>query len=263
MVPKRAIAGDYEAAYREWGEGPPLLLLHGFFGCGRGWEPVMTHLAPHFRCVALDLLGFGDSAKPDIAYHIDEAAAFVRDFIGALGWGSVPVVGYSYGGWVAASLAIQHSPLVSKLALVAPAGIRDDDFVGRYDGLRPLLWRSPVVDGVLAIARRVWPGSPQVQQICEFRTALQTQPVARALLCRRLRPEDAIDTVEGQLHRIQVPTLVIAAEGDHTIPRWHCETYAQGIAAARLQVVPNADHDLLQTHAAVVAQALCEALTRP
>ncbi|MFQ3679670.1 MAG: alpha/beta hydrolase [Pseudanabaenaceae cyanobacterium] len=261
MQCQRAIAGGYEAAYWAWGEGPPLLLLHGFFGSGTGWQPVMTHLAPHFRCVALDLLGFGDSAKPDIAYHIDEAAAFVRDFIAALGWDTVPVVGYSYGGWVAAALAIRYPAAVAKLALVAPAGIRDDAFVGRYDHLRPLLWRSPVVDGALAIARWLQPNSPQIQQIGEFRTALQTQPVARALLCRRLRPEDAVDTVEKELHRIQAPTLVIAAEGDRTIPRWHCEAYAQGIAGARLEVVPAADHDLLQTHPAWVAQRLREAFT--
>jgi len=259
MLPKRAIAGEYEAAYWEWGEGSPLLLLHGFFGCGTVWQPVMAHLAPHFRCVALDLLGFGDSAKPDIAYHIDEAAAFVRDFIGAMGWAAVPVVGYSYGGWVAAALAIQYPAVVTRLALVAPAGIRDDAFVGRYDALRPLLWRSPLVDGALAIARWWGRDSPQVQQICEFRRAVQTQPLARALLCRRLRPEDAVDTVEKDLHRIQAPTWVIAAADDRTIPRWHCETYAQGIAGARLQVVPDADHDLLQTHPALVAQILQEA----
>jgi pimeloyl-ACP methyl ester carboxylesterase len=80
--------------------------------------------------------------------------------------------------------------------------------------------------------------------------------VAKSFLRDRLRPEDAIDTVETQLSEITIPTVVVAAATDETIPLWHCQTYAQGISQAQYHLLTEAGHDLIQTHAAEIAQQL-------
>jgi pimeloyl-ACP methyl ester carboxylesterase len=262
---KQTIALEtYQAAYLAWPGGdrdaPIALLLHGFLGESRGWQAVADQLAAqNVRCLALDLLGFGESSKPRLKYTIDHQVQFIQEFVRAMDLPPLFLVGYSYGGWAAAACAIEGAIGLRGLGLVAPAGIRDDAFAGRYAHLRPLLWETPLVDGALALARPVaglLGQSAAWQGIHQARQALKNQPVARSFLVDRWRPEDAIDTVEERLDRIQVPTIAIAAEGDRTIPLWHVQTYANRIAGAQFVCLPDADHDLIHTHPVQVADLL-------
>jgi pimeloyl-ACP methyl ester carboxylesterase len=263
---------DYRAAYLDQGTGIPVVCLHGFLGEGSVWLPLMEHLP--VRCIALDLLGFGSSSKPDLRYNIWHQVTFVQEFIAALGLKRFWLMGHSYGGWTAAAYAIacatgqcglpqDRCPLplphdaCAGLILVTPAGIRDDQFAGRYAHLRPLLWESDWVDRGIKLLTPLsrWAGRQQtLDQIQAFRQAVIEQPVAKSFIRDRLRPEDAIDTVDQNLHCITLPTLVIAAEQDDTIPLWHCQAYAEGIPNATLRVLQEADHSLLQTHPAAMAQ---------
>jgi pimeloyl-ACP methyl ester carboxylesterase len=95
-----------------------------------------------------------------------------------------------------------------------------------------------------------------MEQICWMRQELMANPAALSYVIDRQRPEDAIDTVEKEIHRLNVPTLVIAAEADETIPLWHSETYANEIPGAQLQIVAGADHSLPQKHPTELAQAI-------
>lgn len=230
-------------------------------GDGRCWRSLISLLQSRYRCISLDLLGFGNSSKPDVRYDIATLVDFVHQVIEALNLSSVILVGHSLGGWVAAAYALTYDQ-VDALVLLAPAGIRDDSFCGRYDHLRPLLWRTPVVDWVF------WLGTPIAQllrqqtlwtQLRWFRQELNTQPAPRSFLLDRLRPEDAIDTVEQEIHRLHVPTLVVVGEYDDTIPLWHCQTYTNQIVGAQLHVLPNADHALPQ-HASAIAPLIVEFL---
>lgn len=247
------------AAYREAGSGHPLLMLHGFLGSSDCWMPLIEQLQPDFRCVSLDLLGFGDSSKPQIRYDVAKEVAFVRAFVEALELKPCAIMGHSFGGWVASAYALAYPEAVSSLMLAAPAGIRDDSFCGRYDHLRPLLWEAPAVDWVLDLARPVAAmlgQTPTLNTITGFRQSLMANPAACSFLRDRIRPEDAIDTVEKEIHRLRVPTLVITGDRDDTIPLWHSETYAQEIPDARLEIIPNADHSLPQNYASELASVI-------
>ncbi|MFE4107007.1 alpha/beta fold hydrolase [Almyronema epifaneia] len=275
----------YQAAYRQQGQGTPLIFLHGFLGSSANWQPIMSQLPLDYPCIALDLLGFGGSSQPPLKYTIWHQVAFLQEFIAALDLQAVHLVGHSYGGWVAAAYAIAASGytwaadysrwlpptaadprLISpaRLSLVAPAGIRDDSFVGRYTYLRPLLWQTPLIDWILsAIAplARLCHQEATFAQIYRARTELLKQPVARSFLTDRLTPTDAIDTVEPYLGAIAAPTQIIAGELDSTIPLWHCQTYAAGIPQAQLTVLPQAEHDLIQTHSKAIAQLITQPVT--
>jgi pimeloyl-ACP methyl ester carboxylesterase len=248
-----------EAAYWEAGEtAPPMLLLHGFMGDGNCWHSLVSHLQPH-RCICLDQFGFGGSSKPMIRYDIAQLVDFVHEFTIAIGLESFVIVGHSLGGWVGAAYALAYPDAVKGLILAAPAGIRDDSFVGRYDWLRPLLWRTPLVDLSLKLARpiaKILGKHQELAQISWFRQELNAQPAPRSFLLDRLRPEDAIDTVEKEIHRLALPTLVITGDRDETIPLWHSQTYASEIIGAQLVVIPNADHALPQQYATEMAQMI-------
>ena len=247
------------AAYLDIGSGPPLLLLHGFFGEKNCWLPLIELLQSQFRCISLDMLGFGESSKPQIQYDVAVEVAFVRQVVEQLNIEPCGIIGHSFGGWVASAYALKYPNSVSSLVLAAPAGIRDDSFCGQYDALRPLLWQTPAVDWALELAKpfaSLVGKSDKLQQISGWRRELMCQPVARSFLMSRMRPEDAVDTVEKEIHKLQIPTLVIAAMGDETIPLWHCETYANEIPRAELAIIPNATHGLPQTQAEIMAKLI-------
>jgi pimeloyl-ACP methyl ester carboxylesterase len=258
MTKQTIKVGQYTAAYTSVGEGIPVILLHGFFGDSSTLELVANKLSDNYCCICLELLGFGDSSKPDIRYLIEHQVDFLQEFLIAKKISKFYLVGYSYGAWMASAYAILVSdnssltPHLIRMILLAPAGIRDDSFVGRYDHLRPLLlWQTPLVELVLnfiAPFAKLAGQSKSFNTILEARKAIATQPAARSILIDRLNPEDAVDTVENDIDRITIPTLVIAGEIDGTIPLWHSQTYAKKIPQASLVIIDGADHDLVQTH---------------
>ncbi|HEY9907791.1 MAG TPA: alpha/beta hydrolase [Thermosynechococcaceae cyanobacterium] len=256
---------SYTAAYFDRGAGIPMILLHGFLGEGSCWLPLVDRLQSQIqseiRCISLDLLGFGDSSKPMIRYDIAQEVAFVRRFVAALDLGPCYFVGHSFGGWVSVAYGLAYPDAMRGLVLAAAAGIRDDSFCGRYDHLRPLLWRTPIVDLALSLAKPFSGLVGQrslINQLSWFRRELMANPAACSFLVDRLRPEDAIDTVEKEIHRLRVPTLVVTGDRDETIPLWHSEAYAKAIPNAKLVVIPNADHALPQEYSAELAEAISQ-----
>lgn len=248
--------GEISAAYAEAGDGVPILMLHGFLGDALNWMPLIDRLQPQFRCISLDLLGFGASARPHIRYDIAKEVAFVQQVVKALNLKNFYILGHSFGGWVAAAYALQHPESLKGLILAAPAGIRDDSFTGRYDYLRPILWDTPIVDWTLNFSKPIaglFGQEKFVDQIAWMRRELTTQPAAKSFLVDRLRPEDAIDTVEKEIHRLSLPTLVITGDRDETIPLWHSQTYAREIPGAELIILQNADHSLPQYYSSELA----------
>lgn len=253
------------AAYLEVGKGPTLVMLHGFMGSADCWWPLMQHLQSHYRCISLDLLGFGESAKPALRYNIALEVAFMHQVLQALSPEPCYLLGHSFGGWVGAAYGLKYPQALQGLILAAPAGIRDDSFCDRYQALRPLLWPSPLVDWGLTLATPLaglMGKQKDLQTLRWHRKSLKEQPVARSFLCDRLRPEDAVDTVEQDIHRLQLPTLVISGDQDDTIPLWHSQTYANQIPQAQLAIIPGASHSLPQNHPAELADLILPFMTR-
>jgi pimeloyl-ACP methyl ester carboxylesterase len=92
-------ANDVKLHYLEWpGDGPALVTTHGTSMLGAGWIPVARHLAPHFRVIAMDMRGHGDSEKPDWGYTWGTLGKDFASFLEALGLERTLVVGHSRGG---------------------------------------------------------------------------------------------------------------------------------------------------------------------
>jgi pimeloyl-ACP methyl ester carboxylesterase len=241
------------------GEGIPILMLHGFLGDRTCWQPLIDRVSDQYCCISLDLLGFGASGQPRIAYDVPTEVAFVEAVRSQLEIDQFYIVGHSFGGWVAAAYAIAYPERVLGLLLAAPAGIRDDEFCGRYDYLRPLLTGGLWIDWGLRLAgpiAKILGQTKPLQTLRWFRQEIQRQPAAKSFLLDRLRPEDAIDTVETQIHQIAAPTTIVIGDQDDTIPLWHAETYANRIQAAILEVWPDSDHSLPQSKSDRLAQVL-------
>jgi len=108
--------------YQEAGDehAPPILLIHGFISSTLIWDEVFLPLAQGgFRVIAPDLLGYGYSDKPRHAeYTIESQARTVIGLMDRLGIEQAALVGASYGGAIAAAIALDHPERVSRLVLV-------------------------------------------------------------------------------------------------------------------------------------------------
>jgi pimeloyl-ACP methyl ester carboxylesterase len=119
-----AEVGDQRLHYVEAGDGPLLVLLHGFPEFWYGWRQQIKPLAAAgFRVVAPDMRGYNLSSKPDgaAAYCTDQLTADIRDLIHERGAESALLVGHDWGGSVAWATAMQHPEVVDRLAILNAA----------------------------------------------------------------------------------------------------------------------------------------------
>ena len=119
--------------YAVYGEGEPLLLLHGGLGSTDMFAPILPKLAEHRTVIAVDLQGHGRTALGDRPFSLqaigDDMAAIVK----VLGYDKVDVMGYSLGGGVAFRMAVQHPEAVRRLVMVSTGYAAN----GFYDEMRP------------------------------------------------------------------------------------------------------------------------------
>ena len=115
---KTVTVHDQRIAYLDVGNGPPVILIHGFGGSMWQWEHQQQALARDFRVLTLDMPGSGLSDKPDIEYRPDQLLDFFVGFMDAVQIPRATLVGNSMGAGLAIGMALEHPMRVSKLVLI-------------------------------------------------------------------------------------------------------------------------------------------------
>lgn len=118
-LPRLSVLGS-TIAYREAGsaEAPVTLFLHGNPTSSYIWRNIIPHVAPVARCIAPDLIGFGQSGKPDIAYRFADHARYLDAFLEAAGLTSAYLVAQDWGTALAFHLAARRPDFVRGLAFM-------------------------------------------------------------------------------------------------------------------------------------------------
>jgi haloalkane dehalogenase len=102
--------------YREVGTGIPLVFLHGNPTSSHLWRHILPIVGTSGRCLAPDLIGMGESGKPDIAYTFDDHARYLDAWFDALGLDRVVLIGHDWGGALAFDWAARHPGRVLGIA---------------------------------------------------------------------------------------------------------------------------------------------------
>ncbi|HEX4247144.1 MAG TPA: alpha/beta fold hydrolase [Pseudonocardia sp.] len=233
--------------------GAPLVLLHGLGSNRRTWRGVLPALSRHSHVIALDLLGFGASAKPrDGDYSVAAQAALVRDVVVALGLRRVSVVGHSFGGGVAMSFAYQFPERTAQLGLICSGGLGRDlapalrlaaapasAFLAHTVHSRTPGWLHRLSRHVVATAG--WATTAEVDGFLQALDSLR-DPGARDAFRRTLR--DTVQwsgqrlTATDRLHLLAAtPTLLIAGSRDSCIPHEHTVAAHHRLPASELAVL--------------------------
>ncbi len=241
--------------YQEFGarEDPTLLLIHGYTASTYVWHTVAPMLAAaNFHVVAPDLIGFGYSEKPrSFDYSIASQARILTRLMDRLGIGRATLVGSSYGGAVAATIALDNAERVEKLVLV-DAVINDDlkghpilklaSISGIGELITPFLADSTALQryrmrGTLAAVNHHLITAERVESILR---PLRAKDAHHSLLATS-RKWDA-NRIERDAHLIDQPTLLVWGENDSVIPLRNGKKLFASIPASRLVVLKDCGH---------------------
>jgi pimeloyl-ACP methyl ester carboxylesterase len=231
--------GDGEMVWRQWGEGPPLLLLHGGYGSWTHWLKNIEALARHYRVIAADMPGLGDSAMPPGPITPQGLAAIIdRGLDAVLAPGEhFHLVGFSFGAMLGSFVALHRGGAVRSLVLVGSAsmGLRR----APMREMQPMRRHMTDAD-VLALQRAnlavlMFADDHRIDDIA---VQLQVENVARARVkSRRFAPVDLLRPV---LPRVAAPLGGIWGERDAT-----AYPYVEERRDLLRAIQPNAPFDII------------------
>ena len=251
--------------WREVGQGPILVFLHGSWSDGSQWLPVIEHLSQDYHCFALDLLGFGDSEQPKLHYSIQLQVECLLEYLDALHIPQVYLIGYSLGGWIVASYALKYLERVSGVVLLAPAGVQVEGQREDWQRTRWLIGRPPIAYGILRsllpLARLVGRHKP-IEQALRRRQQLKCSPTACQLLFQRRWPEIQAELLDEQLDELTVPTLIVQGKNDTPEAIARSRTYGDKTLNAQLRMIDHGGNDLAEALPELVAQYIHEFVNR-
>ena len=229
----------------ERGNGPPLLLVHGFPSNAAAWSAIVPRLEGERGMVALDMVGFGQSTRwPRRPLTGDAYADRLAALLDALSLDRVDVAGLSWGGSVAQRLAARHPERVRRLVLVAAVSaayvlpLRTANLLGLAVAVRfPFVARAAVRRFLVRASAD--PNLPLETLVRAYVEPLQ-QPGTLAAMRRFVRDTAATEPID--LGAITAPTLVVVPQADRVVPPAMGEEIARRIPGARYEPLSGIGH---------------------
>ena len=243
-APERIDLGGHSIAYRLAGEGPALVLLHGFLCDSRCWRTQLQALSDGFAVVAWDAPGAGASSDPPEVFTIGDWAETLAAFLDSLSIERAHLLGLSWGGLLAQEFARRSPARVQTLILA-------DTYAGWRGSLpaeacaqRLARCRQESSLPAAEFARRWVPreffSEGASEALAEEMAAIvkDFHPHGFRLMARTLAETDT----RPLLASIEAPTLLVWGEHDQRSPLSIAERLCDAIPQARLQVIRNAGH---------------------
>lgn len=239
----RAEVGGHSVAYRQAGEGPALVLLHGFLCDSRVWERQLMDLSDQFTVVAWDAPGAGSSSDPPDPFTMTDWGHCLAEFLDVVGIAQAHVLGLSWGG-----------VLAQEFYRLYPARILGLILADTYAG-----WKGSLPESVVEqrLARCLRESSLPAEEfvprwVPEFFTEAASQdlteemsavvsgfhPLGFRLMAKSLADTDTTDL----LANIKVPTLILWGDDDQRSPMSIAAQLRDAIPNAELAVIANAGH---------------------
>ncbi len=247
------------------GEGPAVLLIHGFPLNHRLWLPQAEALAKAgYQVITPDLRGFGASEVPDGPYSMDIFADDMIALLNHLGIEQSVVGGMSMGGYVLLNMLERYPERVAAAVFMVTKSGADDE-AGRQK--RTLLAQEALQKGPKAVAD-IFAGilfadatlTKRPELVAEVRGWMEgcdPKGVAGALLAMRDRKDYTL-----LLPQFRLPAVAIGASEDKAIPPVNTESLAAGLADCRCSIIPAAGHMVTMEQADAVNSLLLDFLAR-
>ncbi len=234
---KNISVGGLNINYKVAGEGPVVLILHGWGSSSGAWRKIQESLsASGFQVIIPDLPGFGKTPPPNSVWGVHEYADFVFRFMDNLNIQRVILAGHSFGGQVAVQCSLLHPEKIERLVLIAPAAVRHKPtlqnyilkYVAKTVGMIlyvvPHNIRENIKHAAYALLRR--------------RDYVMAYGIMRDIF-KKLTQEDFSPVLKG----IKTPTLLIWGKKDIMTPIEDGEFMASQIPGATFKVFSENGHN--------------------
>ena len=255
------------------GRGPAVVLVHGLGAFAESWRHTLAALAARATVLALDLPGFGASAKPRTHYRLGYFAGALNGFLDALGIRQASLVGHSLGAAISLTYALTHPSRVERLALVA--GV-----VPGFSYRPSWIYRLIAVPGLgealslcgsaglykAALARCFHrPVREELDFFVDHQYAARTTAEGRRAYLATLRHVRTDFEAHGPDYRraiatLDLPVLLIHGRQDRVVPPVHCAEVAEAFGHAAVRWVDECGHFPQIEHAQTVNGWLTEFL---
>jgi len=236
--------------YQECGTGLPLVLVHGLMSSTFDWKDVLPLLSNRFHVIALDLKGFGFTAKPSGDYTLGTQADLVVRLLDHLRIEKAALCGQSMGGKVVLRVASRHPERVSALILVDSAGMK----VGKSKPANRSVTRWPVIGPLVAALAlssdsfvrdgllRCYYDKAKVTEdrVAACYRVLKTRAGLRAT--RATQAQASPELTEPVIASLGQPTLILWGEQDQLIPLEAGKKFKDLIRGSRLVVFEKCGH---------------------
>jgi abhydrolase domain-containing protein 6 len=229
-------AGDTQWVYYEGGQGPTIVLLHGFAARKEVWLKVAPMLTAHFRVVIPDLPGWGESSRvPNASYNIDNQAARLNDFVQTLHLQHALFVGHSMGGAIAGVYAAEHPQDVAELALIDSFGLKfkENDFAKEaMSGKDPFIYDDRA--GFLRATSLAFEHVPNIpgRFIDVFvKDNIKNRAFIESTF-NELREDSQVNALQSRLDKLTMPTLGMWCHDDKIIDVSALDSLRNGLTHA-------------------------------
>ena len=268
--------------YVEAGEGPLLLLLHGFPEFSYSWRHQIPPLAERFHVVAVDLRGYNETAKPRTGYDLRTLVDDTTSLARALGYDTFFLAGHDWGGVIAWATAARHPEAVERLVVLNaphptamarelrsnPSQMRRSWYMAFFQlpGLPEWRIRSndfAILEKILR-EQMVHPERMSDEDLERYKEAMRRpRAVECALEYYRTAFRAALrDGFAVHDMRVDVPTQVIWGERDRALGVELLEGLGQWVPDLRVDRIPTASHWVQQDEPELVTELMLDFLVR-
>jgi 2-hydroxy-6-oxo-6-(2'-aminophenyl)hexa-2,4-dienoate hydrolase len=256
-----ADASGIRTHYFDEGGGPALILLHGG-GAGAdsygNWRAVIPSFAAHYRTIAVDMVGFGKTDKPDPAtFEFSQAArvAHLHAFMRALQLPSAILVGNSMGGATALGLAAHFPAMVEKLILMGSAGLNTKI----HEDLLPVINYDFSRQGMHRLIRALVNKSFTIDEaLVDYRHANSLETGTRQAYVATMnwiRDQGGLFYDPEVISRVACPTLVVSGKNDKVVPLENAYRFLELIGRSWGYIIPDCGHWAMIEHPGDFAHA--------
>lgn len=249
--------------YKEYGQGEPLLLIHGYTSSSYTWTDVAPELAKHYRVITPDVVGFGLSSKPvDGNYNYEGFSNYMVAFLDKIGLDKVYIAGNSMGGGISIQFALDHPERVKKMVLIDSAGISH--------GRKPIIFgilSTPVINSFFGSLNSPFFTAISFRLMAFYDDSLVTPEKAEAYFqpfrtkgalnaAARTMKENDWGELEEQFAEISVPTLIIWGDKDAIIAPPIAYVFNKKIPGSTLLMLEKCGHMPQEEMPAKTAEAM-------
>jgi len=242
LVEQREVTiGTIKTTYLLCGHGEPVIFLHGAGAGAVTWYPTINAISKNFQVIAPDIVGYGESDKPDAPYNRPYFSKWLKDFLKELKISKAHIVGLSQGGAIALQFVIDNPEMVDKLVLVDAAGL------GAKVSLWPLIgtiWMNSFPSSMANrfnsryILHKPINRDPNHSSysiaVLKYKGGKNAFKQGRGTAVSKI-PEELLKQIENE-------TLIIWGKDDKLFPVEYGEAAAKIIPNAKLHLIQDAGH---------------------